>query len=93
MGACRETGTDRLQGSHRVRIGRPNARVGTLALRCAELELIAPRDATDRPPLRVTVVAAIEENPPVVVAETDGALCWMLLSNEGCDGPQTAETV
>ncbi len=68
------------------------ARVATLTLRCAELDIAAPRDAGDRRPLPVTVVSAIEENPPKRVAKGGEALHWMLLSNEGGDGMRTAET-
>ena len=73
-------------GGRRIEVparGGPHRRKGRtarLTLRCAEVDLLPPKDRKGEPPLRVTAVSAIEESPP---RRSGGkrrkALDWMLL--------------
>ncbi len=76
---------------------RRKGRTAKLTLRCVEVDLLPPKDRPGDPPIRMTAVSALEEDPPRRRAgrttETDGGpLHWMLLTAEGRAGVETART-
>ncbi len=81
--------------------GGPNRRKGgaaKLTLRCAEVDLLPPKDRAGDAPARMVAVSAREENPPRRPATAKGRkrcapLHWMLLVNGGEAGPDTAREV
>ena len=57
--------------------------------RCAPVEMLAPRDRKDEPPIRMIAVSELEDPPPLPSRwalkskEKNTALCRMLLTSEG----------
>ncbi len=96
-----------LVGGRRIEVpacGGPNrrkARTAKLTLRCTPVELLAPKDRCDEPPIRMIAVSAREEDPPrrpALPASKTGKkksqpLHWMLLTTEGKGDLDTACTV
>ncbi|MYG81630.1 MAG: IS4 family transposase [Gemmatimonadetes bacterium] len=94
-------------GGRRIEVpacGGPNrrkARTAKLTLRCTPVELLAPKDRGDEPPIRMIAVSAREEDPPrrpALPASKTGKtktqpLHWMLLTTEGEGDLDTACTV
>ena len=74
---------------------RRKGRTAKLTLRCVEVDLLPPKDRPGDPPVRMTAVSALEEDPPRRLAgrkagRDGGPLHWMLLTTEGGAGPETA---
>ncbi len=78
--------------------GGPNRRKGgaaKLTLRCAEVDLLPPKDRAGDAPVRMAAVSAREESPPRRPATAKGRkrcapLHWMLPGSSGGAGPGTA---
>ncbi len=78
--------------------GGPNRRKGRaaeLTLRCAEVDLLPPKDRAGAAPVRMVAVSAREESPPRRPATAKGRkgtapLHWMLPGSGGGAGPGTA---
>ncbi len=81
--------------------GGPNRRKGgaaELTLRCAEVDLLPPKDRAGDAPIRMVAVSAREESPPRRPATAKGRkrcapLHWMLPGSSGGAGPGTAREV
>ncbi len=91
-------------GRRRVEVparGGPHRRKGRTAktvLRCVEVDLLPPKGRPGDPPVRMTAVSALEEDPPRRLAgrkagADGGPLHRMLLTTEGGAGVGTARTV
>ena len=77
-------------GGRRIEVpacGGPNRRkrrIARLTLRCAPVELLAPKERAGEAPLRMIAVSALEEAPPAKAGKKKRKpLHWMLLTTEG----------